>query len=156
MLKKNKLLISLNHPFSISERPFQERAKDLRISEGQLLSILKRYRKSGLIRRFGAVLSHRQIGLKTNALIAWQVEKEKLNRVAGIIGAYPEVTHCYLRSSYPSWPYNLYTMVHAGDKNACLKLVKLFSKKTKVESFRVLFTVKEFKKTRAELKNILK
>lgn len=150
-----KLLLSVNEPLRISQRPFKAAADEIGISEKQLLSALKSYRKQGLIRRVGAILGHRKIGLKANALVAWKVRAEDINKVAKILISYPEISHCYLRSTYPSWLYNIYTMLHASNRKSCEKLIKLISQKTRIKDYRIMFTLKEFKKARLDLSAIL-
>ncbi len=151
-----KLLFSLNEPLRITQRPFKAAADEIGISEERLLSTLKSYRKQGLIRRVGAVLGHRKIGLGANALVAWKVRAGEINKVAKILAGYPEISHCYLRSTYPCWPYNIYTMLHAPNRKSCAKLIKLISQKTRIKNCRIMFTLKEFKKSRVDLSAILK
>jgi DNA-binding Lrp family transcriptional regulator len=123
-------------------------AKEIGIDEEGLLSLLKKYKKSGFIRRFGVILNHQKVGLKANALIAWKVKPQRIDRVVKILTKYPQVSHCYLRSSYSFWPYNLYTMLHATERKSCVLLIKTIAQKLRVAKYKVLFTLKEFKKTK--------
>jgi len=121
-------------------------AKRLEIREEELLLNLKAGKKSGLIRRFGAILSHRKIGLKANALVAWEIKKEKIDSAGKAMAGFPQVSHCYLRRSYAKWPYNLYTMLHSDSRKDLLRVINGISKKVRPQGCRVLFTLKEFKK----------
>lgn len=150
-----RLFFGLSRHFEVSKRPFLLVGQEIGLSEKQVIDLLKEGKRKGFVRRFGAVLGHRRIGLKANALVAWKVEKERINKVGKFLAGYPEVSHCYLRSNYSFWPYNIYTMLHAPDKRSCLKLVKSISRKARVRDFRVLFTLKEFKKSRPDLREIL-
>lgn len=123
-------------------------AKDIGIDELRLLSLLKKYKKNGFIRRFGAILNHQKVGLKANALIAWKVKPQRINRVAKILVKFPEISHCYLRTTHFLWPYNLYTMLHASERKSCVLLIKMIAQKLGIAEYKVLFTLKEFKKTK--------
>lgn len=151
-----KFILELNKPLGISRKPFSPIAKRLGWSEEKVLSTLKDYKAKGLLRRFGAILGHQNIGLKTNALVAWKVPQKRINCVARILKGVPPISHCYLRSSYLLWPYNLYTMLHCRDKNSCLLLLKSIAQKAGIKDYRVLFTLKEFKKTKSNLLSLLR
>jgi hypothetical protein len=76
--------------------------------------------------------------------------------VAKTLTAYPAITHCYLRNTYSFWPYNIYSMLHSVDRGTASRLIQDISRKIKINDFRVLFTLKEFKKTKADLNQIFK
>jgi len=136
----------------ITKRPFKLQARRLGISEGVLLSSLKAYKKNGLIRRFGAILDHQKCGLKANALVVWKVKQKKLDSAGKLMAKIPEVSHCYSRRSYTFWPYNLYTMLHASTSADIWRVVREIAGKIKPDAYKVLFTLKEFKKTRSILR----
>lgn len=151
-----KLIIALNKPLGITARPFLPMAKKLKMPEERLLFLLNAYKKNGLLRRFGAILDHQKIGFKVNGLVAWRVPLNRINGVARIFRRFPQISHCYQRKVYPAWPYNLYTMLHCRDKNPCLALVKSIALKSGIKDYRVLFTLKEFKKIKSNLKSVLR
>ena len=102
------------------------------------------------IRKLGAVLRHREVGFKFNALCAWEVPAEKLDAVAKIMSAHPAVSHCYDRNTAPNWNYNLYTMIHAKTREECDAIIAELSRSTGVENRQVLYSKKEWKKTSAK------
>ena len=52
----------------------------------------------------------------------WQVAA-----IGALLGAEAGVTLCYRRPrNLPTWPYNLFTMVHGRDRAAVLKSIVLF------------------------------
>ncbi len=79
-------------------------------------------------------------------MIVWGVPRERLKEVAGVISASPFVSHCYARKAQPSWPYNLYAMVHATADEECGKIAADLSLALGIHDYRLLFTVREFKK----------
>lgn len=147
--KKN--ILALDRSLSIIKRPFAPVAKRLGWKESRFLDLIKAYKEEGLIRRFGAVLAHRNIGLKSNVLVAWKVAKKDLNRAANIFKITGEVSHCYERKTFASWPYNIYTMIHGRSRQDCLKIIKLLSQKAGIKDYRELFTLKELKKKKADI-----
>jgi DNA-binding Lrp family transcriptional regulator len=126
--------------------PFNAIAARLGIKPEQVFKKIARYKKTGILRKFGASLNHHNIGFKFNAMGVWKVPADRINAVAKIAVLYPQISHCYQRRSYPVWPYNFYTMIHARKKSDCLKIAKEISSKTKIKEYRLLFSQKEYKK----------
>jgi DNA-binding Lrp family transcriptional regulator len=60
---------------------------------------------------------------------------------------FSQVSHCYRRNTTDGWPYNLYTMIHAKNEASCLDVVHKISKKTGIQTYTLLFSKKELKKT---------
>ncbi|MBF0593616.1 MAG: Lrp/AsnC family transcriptional regulator [Candidatus Omnitrophica bacterium] len=155
-LKFNKkVVLGLSDPLELVSQPYKIVAERLGISEQRLLRIIRKYKSAGLIRRVGTVLGHFKAGYKCNALVMWQVEDAGLETAGKIFAGFPQVTHCYARQTYPDWPYNLYTMVHARNKNESQTIIKAMSTKAGITSYKIQFTVKEFKKIKSDLKEIL-
>jgi siroheme decarboxylase len=143
---EKKIIAMLQADIPVVERPFLEMAGKLGITEDEFLNVVQDLNGRGLIRRFGATLKHQKSGFKANAMVAWKVEEDQVERVGSIMAAFQEITHCYRRNPAPGWPYNLYTMVHAGDKNQCVAIVKNISKATNQTEYEILFSKKELKK----------
>jgi siroheme decarboxylase len=145
-----KVLAALALPLDDSARPLQAIARRLGCTERSVTRLIAAGMEQKLIRRFGAVLDHHRIGLKTNALVAWRVRRGDIASVARFMARIRNVSHCYWRKVYPGWPYTLYTMIHAGDRRQCRAIITLILRSIghTMEDVRVLFTVKELKKTR--------
>jgi DNA-binding Lrp family transcriptional regulator len=132
----------------IAERPFDVWAERAGVETGELLEILKEgLIKGGPIRRFGAVLRHTKSGLSVNAMVAWNVPVGAEDKAGEAMSGFSSVSHCYLRETTSSWPYNLYTMIHADSWERLDEIIGDISKKTGVDDFKVLETVRELKKT---------
>ena len=151
MKPDKKIILALNRPLGIIKRPFAPAAEGLGWNEDKLLRTIRSYKRKGLIRRLGLVLAHRKIGLKSNVMVAWNVPESRITRAVKAFGEAKEVSHCYQRESFPDWPYNLYTMVHTRNKRSSLLVISKLSRKCGVKDYRTLFTIKEFKKTKAGL-----
>jgi siroheme decarboxylase len=144
------VLAELARPLDIVDRPLQAIACRLGITQEAVAELISGCKQKKLIRRFGAVLDHYRIGLKTNALVAWQVSPKQVPAVAQKLSQVANISHCYLRKPLPGWPYTIYTMVHAADRRQCKGILKLIlcSIGNTIRGSRILFTVKEMKKTR--------
>ena len=115
-----KVILALQRDLEICPRPFQEVADFLGIGEEALLAAIRSLMDRGYIRRFGATLRHQQSGYEANALVAWAVPEADLQRIGQHLAGQRAVTHCYSRRPAPTWPYNLYTMIHGRTPEACV------------------------------------
>jgi DNA-binding Lrp family transcriptional regulator len=131
----------------VVQRPYREIAERLGISEALLLETLDSLCRRGVIRRFGATLRHQKSGYQANAMVAWQVDEGRIDEVGRKLAAFRTVSHCYRRNPRFRWPYNLYTMIHAKDEEGCRALARKLSAAAAVESYTILFSRRELKKT---------
>lgn len=146
-----KLLKSTQDGIPIVSEPFKYIAKELELPEEEVLKRLDNLLKDGVIRRFGASIGHRAIGITANAMCTWNVPDEKVETVGAIMAGFPEVTHCYERPRYPGWKYNLFTMIHAYSRDECEKIAREISIATGIKDYSILFSEREFKKTGVRL-----
>jgi hypothetical protein len=80
-------------------------------------------------------------------MVVWKVTGGRAVSFGKTAAASPAVSHCYQRLTRPGWPYNLYTMVHGRSCAEVLKVVAGIAKKTGTKDYKVLETLREFKKT---------
>jgi DNA-binding Lrp family transcriptional regulator len=146
-----KLLKLIQDGIQIISEPFGLIAEELELSETQVIERLHEMIKDGVIRRFGASIGHRAIGITANAMCTWNVPDDKVEEIGAIMAGFPEVTHCYERPRYPDWKYNLFTMVHAYSREECEKIAKEISVATGIKDYSILFSEREFKKTGVRL-----
>jgi len=102
------------------------------------------------MRRFAAVLHHRQAGFSANAMGVWAVpgDDAEIERVGALMAGFRAVSHCYRRPSYPDWPYNIFTMVHGRSPEECEQTLTAVAAKTGIRDHRALYSTKEYKKVR--------
>ena len=144
---EKKIIALLQTDIPIVKRPFQEMAQNIGISEEKFLAVLTDLDARGMIRRFGATLKHQKSGFNANAMVAWNVDEDQVEKTGSIMATFQEITHCYRRNPAPGWKYNLYTMVHATTEAQCHAIVKRISKAVGQTDYRLLFSRKELKKT---------
>ncbi len=140
----------LQKDLEVIERPFQKLAENLGITEEQLFEKAKYYEEIGVMRRFAAILRHRDAGFIANGMIVWKVPEDRITAVGEKLGAFPQVSHCYQRPSYPDWPYNVFSMIHCKSTDEAEKVAKIIQNQINVDEYRILFSEREFKKTRVE------
>ena len=58
------------------------------------------------------------------------------------------VTHCYERPTFPDWPYTHFTMVHATTPEGCEEIGREISQATGITDNQMLYSTREYKKTR--------
>lgn len=93
----SRILRELQHGFPLSEKPYDILADRLNISAEELWSRVQRMLDDGVIRRMGASFDSRKLGF-SSTLAAVSVKPDQVERAAEVIGAFPEVTHNYLRN----------------------------------------------------------
>jgi len=144
---EKKIIASIQEDMPVTERPYLEIARKLDIPEEALLETLRGLSARGVIRRFGATLRHQRTGYTANAMAAWQVDEERIDAVGQTMASFRQVSHCYRRNPTPSWPYNLYTMIHAESEEACRETAHRMSAAAGAPDYRLLFSREELKKT---------
>ena len=140
----------LQKDLEITERPFLCSAQKLGITEEELLEKAKYYEEIGIMRRFAAILRHREAGFIANGMIVWKVPDERIEEVGAKLGAFPQVSHCYQRPVYPDWPYSVFSMVHCKSISDAEEMAKQIQTQIGVQDYKILFSSREFKKTRVE------
>ncbi len=140
----------LQKDLEVKERPFLESAQKLGITEEALLEKAKYYEEIGVMRRFAAILRHRDAGFVANGMIVWKVPDQRISEVGSKLGAFPQVSHCYQRPVYSDWPYNVFSMVHCKTVDDAQVIAKEIQKQIGVDDYKILFSSREFKKTRVE------
>jgi DNA-binding Lrp family transcriptional regulator len=140
----------LQKDMEIIDEPFVKAANNLGITETELFEKMKQYEDIGVMRRFAAILRHRQIGFTANGMIVWKVPEDRISEVGAKLGAFPQVSHCYERPTYSDWPYNVFSMIHCKTHDEANEMAKTIKNQIQVDDYQILFSSREFKKTRVE------
>lgn len=138
----------LQEDLEITDRPFLKAANRLNMTEQQVFARLRHYEEIGVMRRFAAILRHRDAGFTANGMIVWRVPEERIERVGELLGAFPQVSHCYQRPVYPDWPYNVFSMIHCRSQSEARETAEQIQNQIGVDDYTILFSSREFKKTR--------
>ncbi len=140
------IALRLQDDLPLVKEPYLHMAKELGITEEEVICRIENLKKRKVLRRIGAVLHHQKAGIKANAMVVWEVPEDQIQEAARLMASYDEISHCYQRQTLPKWPYNLYTMIHAKSREACEALIKEIAERTSIYRYEVLFSTKELKK----------
>ncbi len=76
------LLAALAAGLALEPRPYAALARRLGLDEAAALQRLRALRDSGVVRRFGVVVRHHELGYRANAMVVWDVPDEQVSAVA--------------------------------------------------------------------------
>ncbi len=108
-----RLIAALQDGAPLVERPFAEVADRLEVAEADVIEALGVLVARGDVRRVGAVLNHRALGIAHNAMCVFSVDGAVADAPGALLAELPYVTLCYQRrAAPPRWPYTLYCMIH--------------------------------------------
>ena len=100
-----KIVRAMQDELPLVAEPFKLIAEEIDSTEEEVLARLRLMKEDGALRKMGAVLRHREVGFRANALGVWVVPEERMDQVAEIMCSHMAVTHCYDRNVMPDWPY---------------------------------------------------
>lgn len=112
-----RLLDGFQHDFPLDPQPFATIAAQLGVDEAKVIGRLKYLRRFGALSRVGPVLQPNRVGASTLAAMA--VPADRLEAVAAMVSALPEVNHNYEREH----DYNLWFVVTARDRDAVAQVL---------------------------------
>jgi hypothetical protein len=95
-------------------------------------------------------MNHRIAGFEANGMGVWKVPEPRIPETVQYFTSIPAVTHCYLRPTYPDWPYNIFTMVHEQKISACDALLAEMSRVSGIAECATLYSTKQYKKIRLQ------
>jgi DNA-binding Lrp family transcriptional regulator len=95
------------------------------MGETEVLRRVAGWIDEGMIKRFGVVVRHHELGYRANAMVVFDVPDAEVDRIGRRLAARAGVTLCYRRSrSLPDWPYNLYCMVHGRSRDEAQPVIE--------------------------------
>jgi siroheme decarboxylase len=129
-------------------QPFAVEAETVGMTEEELLGFAQKFVNDGRMRRCAAILAHRRAGFLANGMGVWKMPEERAEELGYRIASFPQVTHCYQRPVYEDWPYRVFSMVHARTEDKVREVIADIASETGLDEFDILFSTREFKKTR--------
>lgn len=114
---ERQLIAALQPGLELVPQPFARLGERTGMGEDEVLERIAGWLAEGLIKRFGVVVRHHELGYRANAMVVFDLPDTKVDRIGQRLAAEPGVTLCYRRTrSLPDWPYNLYCMVHGRSR----------------------------------------
>ena len=141
-------VLLLQNDLPIEKYPFKkilENGKTIH-DEDQLLSYFSKFISAGIMRRYAAVLRHMSAGYRANAMTAW---KPGTSSNIDFFKESKSVSHLYFRTIHPGrWEHPLFAMIHAKSDDELKGIIDELSRKSGINDFLVLSSIKELKKKR--------
>ncbi|WP_425146907.1 Lrp/AsnC family transcriptional regulator [Deinococcus sp.] len=135
----------------IAEEPYADACAALGLNIGEVASHAERMKAAGALRRVSAVFRHQSAGFTFNAMGVWAVPQDQVMDAGQRMANFKAVSHCYLRPTYPEWPYTIFTMVHGRSKDEAFgKIAAIEREVAQGIQHDILYSTKEYKKVRLE------
>ena len=145
----NRLLIAaIQQGLPLVPRPYAAAGGRTGLTEGEVIDGIARLLSAQVIRRFGVVVRHHELGYRANAMVVWDVADDRVDRLGSSLARCDFVTLCYCRArALPVWPYNLYCMIHGRERATVLDQVQALRQYCQVQEvpYAVLFSRRRFK-----------
>jgi len=144
------LVRALGDGLPLSERPYVDLGATIGWDEDKVIARLRAMIEAGIIRRFGVVVRHRELGFRANAMVVWDIPDHQVSEIGRAMAEAEAVTLCYRRPRREGrWPYNLFCMVHGRDRGQVEALVAELALRFPFEH-QLLFSTRRFKQCGAQ------
>lgn len=146
--RDQQLLTAIQSGLPITSRPFAVLSEQLGISEDEILERLAHLKRQGLIKRWGVIVKHRQLGYQANAMVVWDIPDAEVKDIGARISAFDFVNLCYRRPRHGTqWPYNLYCMIHGKSRETVLEQLQQLTETCALSGYarQILFSRRCFK-----------
>lgn len=143
-----KLISIIQNGLPLVERPYEQIGLEIGLSETEVMERIQSLKKQGLIKRFGVIVRHRELGYHSNAMVVWDIPDNSVRQVAQSMTQHGFITLCYRRPrKLPVWPYNLFCMIHGKDRETVLQHLESMIEDHHWQNFphKVLFSKRRFK-----------
>lgn len=147
-----RLIAALQGGLALEPRPFACLAASVGLEEAAVIARIAGWLEDGLIRRFGVVVRHHELGLEANAMCVWDVPDAQVSELGRQLAREAAVTLCYRRRRVqPDWPYNLFCMIHGSARAEVLAARAELAARLGLDRHphAVLFSCRRFKQTGA-------
>ncbi|MVN89307.1 Lrp/AsnC family transcriptional regulator [Deinococcus sp. HMF7620] len=135
----------------VTEEPYADACAALGLSIDEVAAHAQKMKAAGALRRVSAVFRHQKAGFTFNAMGVWAVPQDEVAVTGRKMAEFKAVSHCYLRPTYPEWPYTIFTMVHGRSKGEAFGKIKAIEEEVAPGiDHAILYSTKEYKKIRLE------
>jgi len=142
-----RLLAALQGGLPLVARPFEEIGRRVGLGGAEVQERLAKLKALQVLRRFGVVVRHHELGYGANAMVVWDVPEEKVSEMGRCLAGFDFITLCYRRPRHARWPYNLYCMIHGQSREEVLAHLEWLVNHCGLSSLphEVLFSRRRFK-----------
>lgn len=142
--QERSLMAVLQAGLPLVSRPFAA----LGWTEADAIALLTQWTALGVIKRFGVVVRHHELGFNANAMVVWDVPDDVVSAVGRHIADSKRVSLCYRRPrELPHWSYNLFCMIHGKDRQDVEQRIAALVQACGLQSYPhdILFSRRRFK-----------
>ncbi len=142
----------LEEGLPLTPYPFAQLAARCGLDEAACIARIAELQAHSIIRRFGVVVRHHELGLEANAMCVWDVPDDQVSALGRQLAREAAVTLCYRRRRVqPDWPYNLFCMIHGSAREEVLAAREALAARLGLDRHphAVLFSCRRFKQTGA-------
>ena len=116
-----RLLAALQNGLPLVARPYDEIGRRIGLRGDEVQARLARLKQLNVLRRFGVVVRHHELGYGANAMVVWDVPDDEVRALGQCLAEFDFITLCYRRPRrLPQWRYNLYCMIHGKSREEVL------------------------------------
>ncbi|MBI5438436.1 MAG: Lrp/AsnC family transcriptional regulator [Nitrosomonadales bacterium] len=141
------LVGAIQHGLPLVQHPYAEIGAGIGLTENEVIAGLSHFLEQDVIKRFGVVVRHHELGYRANAMVVWDIPDDKVSELGSRLGSFDFVTLCYRRPRrLPAWHYNLFTMIHGRCRDEVLNLVAQLKEQCGLENVEreILFSCRRF------------
>ncbi|HMW16549.1 MAG TPA: Lrp/AsnC family transcriptional regulator [Accumulibacter sp.] len=149
---ERRLVVVLQEGLPLFIRPFAVLASRVGCDENDVIERIRRWCAEGIIKRFGVIVRHRELGYTANAMLVQDIPDERVAEIGEQLAGENGVTLCYQRPRVlPQWPYNLFCMIHGQARAEVEAKIAALRCRLQLDDFAhaILFSLTRFKQNGA-------
>lgn len=142
------MIAGLQAGIKLERQPFAAISANVQLEEDAVIRQVSAWRGEGVIKRFGVVVRHHELGYRENAMVVWDVPDHLASHMGQLAAQQEGVTLCYRRPrQLPDWPFNLFCMVHGTHRDVVHDLVAQLAANAGLDRYssQILFSRRRFK-----------
>lgn len=147
------LVAALQGGLPLVSYPYAAVADAAGVAEDAVLERLCGMIEADVIKRFGVVVRHHELGFRANAMVVWDIPDEQVAQFGKCVGEAEGVTLCYRRPRrLPEWRYNMFCMIHGRDRDKVCELIEKLRCDCGLQTYDydILFSKRRFKQQGAQ------
>lgn len=147
------LVAALQGGLPLVSHPYAAVGTAAGVGEETVLESLCGMIEADVIKRFGVVVRHHELGFRANAMVVWDIPDEQVAQFGKCVGEAEGVTLCYRRPRrLPEWRYNMFCMIHGQNQDSVRELIEKLRSNCGLQAFDydILFSKRRFKQQGAQ------
>jgi DNA-binding Lrp family transcriptional regulator len=142
-----QLLAALQGGLPLAPRPYDEIGARIGLGGEEVRQRLAKLKQIDVLKRFGVVVRHHELGYGANAMVVWDVPDMRVRSLGRCLAGFDFITLCYRRPRHAAWPYNLYCMIHGKSRDEVLGHLEWLMNHCRLHdvAHEVLFSRRRFK-----------